>query len=111
MGYELEKEQINTLVKKISPIMEQFKTLQVQAKALGMFTNHRNLAECSDCQLFEDVTVDGLLLVIRGENYNIDTGLRFKELNDNAVQCPECGKIFCPYDASLYGDYHNTDKT
>lgn len=86
------------LVNKLKPIVHKFKELQTQAKALGIFTNHRDLVECSDCGLVEDVTNQGVLFVYCGENYSEDTGLRFIELDDDTVKCPKCGKVFCLYE-------------
>lgn len=88
-------EHVDVLVKKILPIFEKFIALQEQAAVMGMFTNQRDLAECAHCQLFEDVTAQGILIVYRGEKYNEDTGLRFRELADNALQCSSCSIIFC----------------
>ena len=99
-----DKRSIDKLVKKLKPLIKEIKLLQDEAKSLGLFAHHRELAECPDCQLVEDVTYQGKLLVYRGDNYYEDTGLRFKELKNNAVQCPECGKVFCPYEAHLFED-------
>ena len=88
---------VDDLVDRLKPIIQDFKKLQAQAKSLGIFANHRDLAECNDCKLFEDITSYGVLFVYRGDNYYEDTGLKFIELDDNAVQCPECGKTFCSY--------------
>lgn len=98
----LAESELNDFVKSLAPMMESIAALQKQAEALGLFPNHRDLVECDDCQLFEDVTYEGILYVYRDRNFNQDTGLRFKELDENAMQCPECNKLFCGFDAKLF---------
>jgi hypothetical protein len=67
--------------------------LQEQAKALGLFTNDRELLECPACGLKEDVAFSGLLITYFGEPSGNDTGLRFKETEkDKIYVCPNCGK-------------------
>ena len=90
------------LIEKVKPLAREIVALNQQAKAMGIFTNHRDLAECKECQLFEDVSAQGILFVYHGEAFDNDTGLRFKEIDNNAVQCPGCGKVFCPYEAVLH---------
>jgi len=95
-------QQTESLVEKIMPLAREIAELNKQAEAMGIFTNHRDLAECEACQLFEDVSAYGELYVHRGEPFDKDTGLRFNELDGNAVQCPGCGRVFCPYEADLH---------
>ncbi|HQO09317.1 MAG TPA: hypothetical protein PLK90_07750 [Clostridiales bacterium] len=67
--------------------------LQEQAKALGLFTNDRELLECPACGLKEDVEVYGKLITYIGEYSHNDTGLRFKETEKDKIYiCPNCGK-------------------
>ncbi|MBB71581.1 MAG: hypothetical protein CMF50_04230 [Legionellales bacterium] len=104
--YKIEKASTE-LFKKIQPLAERIVQLQSEMKELGMFANHRCLAECSRCQLFEDVTGKGMLIVTHGADYRVDTGLRFEELDkisgmDNAVKCPSCQSIFCPIDKEYF---------
>jgi len=63
-----------------------------QAKALGLFTNERELLECPGCGLMEDVTADGILITCREPDLGKDTGLRFAALNQHAFRCPACGR-------------------
>jgi len=86
------------LFDKVSPLIGEIKKLQDQAKALGIFVGNRPLCECLDCHLFENVNFSGELFVYYDKNYNDDTGLRFKELEESAMSCPQCGIVFCPYD-------------
>lgn len=64
--------------------------LQKRAKALGVFTNDRELLECPRCGLLEDVTSTGLLITCRAAALGEDTGLRFVPLADNIFRCPSC---------------------
>ena len=89
MSDELPKE----LKEKILEAAKALAELQKQAKALGLFTNDRELLECPACGLKEDVAFSGLLITYFGEPSGNDTGLRFKETeNDKIYICPNCGK-------------------
>lgn len=67
-------------------------SLKKQAKALGMFTDDRDLLECPGCGLKEDVTGQGILVTFKGDYTGVDTGLRFPEPDEDGVSCcPGCG--------------------
>ena len=82
------------LLKQIKPLAEQLQTLQEQAERLGVFTGDRELLECAECGLEEDVTADGFLIVCRKPVPGTDTGLRFTKDVENKGKylCPVCGK-------------------
>lgn len=65
--------------------------LQAKARALGLFVNDRELLECPDCGLMENVAFDGRLFTCRPESLDDDTGLRFEELSGDRFRCPACG--------------------
>jgi len=67
--------------------------LQAKARALGLFANDRELLQCVQCGLLEDVTFDGLLITGRPPAEGQDTGLRFQELSRHRFRCPVCGSI------------------
>jgi len=67
--------------------------LQAKARALGLFTNDRELLECHKCGLLEDVTINGLLITFRAPDFGQDTGLRFEELSQERFRCPGCGSM------------------
>ncbi len=72
-------------------LFRQLQQLQAQAKALGIFTDERNLLTCPNCGLFEDVTSDGFLITSRAlSNEPLDTGLRFREIAPDTYCCPSC---------------------
>ena len=72
-------------------LFRQLQQLQAQAKALGIFTDERNLLTCPHCGLFEDVTFDGFLITsLAHAKESLDTGLRFREIAPDAYCCPSC---------------------
>jgi len=72
--------------------VRQLEQVKQQARALGIFTNDRELLECPSCGLLEDVTADGLLVTYPRSSRDMkDCGLRFNQVNDTSFQCPSCG--------------------
>lgn len=69
--------------------------LKAQMKALGMFTNDRELLECPNCDLAEDVSADGLMFTFHRSATDrvTDSGLRFEEAAKDLFRCPVCGVI------------------
>ena len=66
--------------------------LRKRAKALGMFTDDRELLVCPGCGLMEDVAANGVLITCREPDLGQDTGLRFEPLNDQTFRCPACAQ-------------------
>ena len=64
--------------------------LQAQARELGLFANDRELLECPDCWLMENVACNGLLFTCHADALDDDTGLRFEELSPGRFRCPAC---------------------
>lgn len=63
-----------------------------QGRALGMFVEERDLLECPVCGLWEDVNCEGMLLVYRKDDSSqVDSGLRFREIDEGHFVCPACG--------------------
>lgn len=63
-----------------------------QARALGLFTDDRDLMECPGCGLLEDVTAEGLLVTYPKNSKDLnDCGLRFRQLEEASFKCPACG--------------------
>ena len=78
------------------PIFELAKELvdlTSQVKALGLFLDDRELANCEDCDLIEDVDFDGFLFVCRSSSPDKILGLSFIEEKNGDVLCPKCRKI------------------
>jgi hypothetical protein len=72
-------------------LFRQLHQLQAQAKALGIFTDERDLLICPNCGLFEDVTCDGFLITSRTlSKETLDIGLRFREITPGTYCCPSC---------------------
>lgn len=62
-----------------------------QAESLGLFTNDRELLECSGCDLIEDVAFDGQLITYHRKSGDFkDSGLRFQRLDETTFRCPVC---------------------
>ena len=74
---------ISKLVRHMQPVIE-------KAEALGIFTGDRELIECPNCGLKEDVLISGQLITYRGDAVMPDSGLRFKEVGDDSFRCPFC---------------------
>ena len=82
---------MNRGMAKFRALATEIAALQVKAKALGLFTNDRELLECPVCELMENVAASGLLFTCRLESLDEDTGLRFEELSRDRFRCPACG--------------------
>jgi predicted RNA-binding Zn-ribbon protein involved in translation (DUF1610 family) len=66
--------------------------VKAQARALGIFTDDRELLECPNCGLLEDVTATGLLVTYPKDSVDLkDCGLRFCPVDENRFACPKCG--------------------
>jgi len=79
---------------KLKPLVDlcrQLQHVQTQAAALGIFVDDRELIDCPNCKLFEDVTAEGLLITPRElATPPLHTGLRFSQVSLNTYQCPAC---------------------
>ena len=66
--------------------------VKAQARMLGIFTDDRELLECPNCGLLEDVTTEGLLVTYSGRSRSRkDCGLRFRPVDETRFACPKCG--------------------
>ena len=66
--------------------------VKAQARRIGIFTHDRELLECPNCGLLEDVMADGLPVTYSRRSRNRkDCGLRFSQVDENCFQCPSCG--------------------
>jgi predicted RNA-binding Zn-ribbon protein involved in translation (DUF1610 family) len=66
--------------------------VKAQARALGIFTDDRELLECPNCGLLEDVTTKGLLVTYPKDSVDLkDCGLRFRPVDKTRFACPKCG--------------------
>ena len=81
---------VANLVDRIEPLARQLQALKTEAEALGVFVGDRELLECSNCGLAEDVLADGRLITFRGATV-MDTGLRFTAVSETRFRCPSCG--------------------
>jgi len=71
--------------------------VKAQARALGIFTDDRELLECPNCGLLEDVTAKGLLVTYPKDSVDLkDCGLRFYPVDETHFACPKCGTRIKP---------------
>jgi len=84
------------LLKDTRVVAKQIQSLRKQAENLGLFVEDRDLLTCPKCRLMEDVTIEGLLIVVRQAAQDMDTGLRFQQLGESGCdwKCPSCGCHF-----------------
>jgi hypothetical protein len=77
---------------KLRVLATEITALQANARALGLFANDRELLECTNCGLMENVAgAGGGLFTCFPESLDEDTGLRFDELSRDRFRCPACG--------------------
>jgi len=82
------------LPSKIGTLAKRIRQIQEQQRQLGLFCEDRELLSCPRCNLEEDVTFDGFLIVTNLTNPGVDTGLRFSvvDVERGCYRCPVCGK-------------------
>ena len=86
-----EMQTTDDLAHSISSLVAQFGDIHQKAKTLGIFTNDRELLQCPQCGLAEDVACDGRLTTVQAADETFaDTGLRFQEINATHFRCPQC---------------------
>ena len=87
-------------MKDLRALATEIASLQAKAKALGLFPHDRELSECPECGLMENVAAGGGLFTCRPESLDDDTGLRFEELARDRFRCPGCGATIRESDSS-----------
>ena len=76
----------------LTTLIRQLEQVKAQARALGIFTDDRELLECPNCGLLEDVTAKGLLVTYPKDSLDPkDGGLRFRPVDETRFACPKCG--------------------
>ncbi len=83
--------------KKLFKLANEIVKLKEKAKKLGMFTDDRELIECPECGLMEDVDINGRLFTVFKKSPYKDTGLKFKEMKNSRFRCPNCREIITPF--------------
>ena len=80
-----------SLVDDLIPLVRELERIKQRARALGMFTDDRELLECPKCGLLEDVTAEGLLITYPKASEEMkDCGMRFKPVDESTFECPSC---------------------
>ena len=76
----------------LTTLIRQLERVKAQARALGIFTDERELLACPNCGLLEDVTAGGLLVTYPKDSVDPkDCGLRFRPVDETRFACPKCG--------------------
>jgi rubredoxin len=87
---------MNQTLNNLFQLASRLVAVQEQARSLGIFVGDRELLECPQCGLMEDVIFTGQLITCRPSAESPDTedtGLRFEELPQNRFRCPACGSL------------------
>lgn len=72
--------------------VRELEKVRQQGRALGIFTDDRELLECPKCGLLEDVTFEGLLVTYPKTSEEVkDSSLRFRSVDETSFECPSCG--------------------
>ena len=87
-----ERRRLSLLDPELRRLATELAPIQKCAKALGIFTNERELLHCPGCCLKEDVAATGIMITYREPDLGHDIGMRFKQLNKHAFPCPGCGQ-------------------
>ena len=86
------KHQPPSVSREIVEIARQLAKVKAQAQALGIFTNDRELLECPNCGMVEDVMATGMLVTYQKDSVDLqDCGLRFRPVGKTHFACPKCG--------------------
>jgi hypothetical protein len=97
-------------MKNLRALAAQVVALQAKARALGIFTNDRELLTCLKCGLQEDVTFSGYLITSHADSVGEDSGLRFEQLAQGRFRCPACGATVREVDSTIVPVVRKTRK-
>lgn len=80
--------------KLVDDIGDAIRGVQDICRQHGIFDGHRELLECWNCGLMEDVAFDDRLMSYRAGAEDVDTGLQFLQPDEDGVsRCPGCGAV------------------
>ena len=78
----------NVWIKRRVKAFRHLEKVRQEARALGIFTDERELLECPSCGLLEDVTGEGVLATYPKDSDDMkDSGLRFSLIDENSFAC------------------------
>ena len=78
---------------KFIQLIKKLVSLKREAEGLGIFTGDRDLLECPNCLLVEDVEIGGTLITyFKNDNSQKDLELRFNKIKTGCSQCPNCNQ-------------------
>ncbi len=93
---------LDEVVAHLNKLAREMRRIKREGRRLGLFMEDRDLLECSDCGLMEDVLFNGQHVTRWREDFETsepgqpveDTGLRFVETTDGRWLCPNCRAVF-----------------
>ena len=89
--------QARSVPRELVELLRKLAKVKAQARAIGIFTDDRELLECPNCGLLEDVTAKGLLVTYPKDSVDPkDCGLRFRSEDETRFACPQCGSRIKP---------------
>ena len=97
---------LDSVASNLSEAMKHYRVVQEKALVQGIFLYDRELLNCSQCNLAEDIDHVGRLFTYRrGDNEFKTTGLQFIALDDKneRFKCPSCGaECLAPLEPPLH---------
>ena len=72
-------------------LLREIKRLNRLAQEAGLFLNDRELLYCDNCELLEDVDINGRLITYKSGEAVFDSGMRFEKGEEDTYVCPVCG--------------------
>ena len=87
-----DRRQPRSVPRELVELSRKLAKVKAQARMLGIFTDDRELLECPNCGLLEDVTAKGLLVTYPKDSVDLkDCGLRLRPVDETRFACPKCG--------------------
>ncbi|MBI5056154.1 MAG: hypothetical protein HZB61_06030 [Nitrospirae bacterium] len=82
------------LSSEIRALTRQIQAIKKQQRQMGLFCEDRELLSCPRCDIEEDVTFEGFLIVSNRATPGVDTGMRFSAVDERKgrYRCPGCGE-------------------
>lgn len=98
------RHQTRSVPRELVQLSRKLAKVNAQARALGIFTDDRELLKCPNCGLLEDVTANGLLMTYPKDSVDLtDCGLRCFPVDETCFACPKCWTRISREDQSAIG--------
>jgi rubredoxin len=78
--------------KELRALFRQLQKAQEKARSLGIFIDDRELLECPECGLCEDITFQGFLFTHHKDDIFQENprDIQFRQIDDDHFECPVC---------------------